>query len=112
MMRIVKAFGHSIDGVREAIANHTAFRQELIITTVLVPLAIWLGQNGVERSILIGTLLIILIVELVNSAIENTVDRIGNDKNILSKNAKDLGSAAVFIAIVNAVLIWILVLFQ
>lgn len=81
-MRIVKAFGHSIDGVREAIANHTAFRQELIITTVLVPIAIWLGQNGIERSILIGTLLIILIVELLNSAIESTVDRIGKDKHV------------------------------
>tara|TARA_Y100000588_G_C14232464_1_gene915876 strand:+ start:1229 stop:1564 length:336 start_codon:yes stop_codon:yes gene_type:complete len=111
-MRIVKAFRHSIDGVREAIVNHTAFRQELIITTVLFPIAIWLGQNGIERSILIGTLLIILIVELINSAIESTVDRIGKDKNILSKKAKDLGSAAVFIAIANAILMWILVLFQ
>ena len=60
-MRIVKAFRHSIDGVREAIVNHTAFRQELIVTTVLFPIAIWLGQNGIERSILIGTLLYAMI---------------------------------------------------
>ena len=79
---------------------------------MLVPLAVWLGQDGLERAILIGTLLIVLIVEIVNSAIESLVDRISTENHILSKRAKDLGSAAVLIAIVNMVLTWVLVLFQ
>lgn len=108
--RIFKATGYSIAGIWYALTHHTAFRQELIITVVLVPLAVWLGQDGLERAILIGTLLIVLIVEIVNSAIESLVDRISTEKHILSKRAKDLGSAAVLIAIVNMVLTWVLVL--
>ena len=92
--------------------SHTSFRQELIITVLLVPCALWIGGNGVEKALLISALTLVLLVELVNSAIETIVDRIGIENNELSKKAKDLGSAAVLISLVNVVVVWGLIVFD
>ena len=105
----ISAFRWSLSGFRAALGE-AAFRQELALFLVLAPLGFWLGDNGVERALLIGSLLLVFITELLNSAVEFTVDRIGTDLHPLSKYAKDLGSAAVFVALVNAVVIWALVL--
>ena len=82
---------------------------ELILVAVLSPVALWLGETGVERALLIGCLLLVLIVELLNSAIEATVDRISFENHRLAKRAKDIGSAAVMLSLVNAGLIWLLI---
>ena len=83
---------------------------ELVLLAVLTPLAFWLGDTGVERALLIGCLILVLIVELLNSAIEATVDRISFENHRLAKRAKDIGSAAVMLSLVNAGLIWLLIL--
>jgi len=98
-------------GLVAAIKHESAFRQELALVVVLTPLAVYFGQTNIERSILIGSLLLVLIVELLNSAIEAIVDRVGSEHHTLSGQAKDMGSAAVFISLVNVVLIWGLILF-
>ena len=108
--RIVRATRHSLAGLRSAIRGEAAFRQELILALILVPVAVWLGDNGIERALLIASLLIVLIVELVNSAIETVVDRIGTEFHDLSGRAKDLGSAAVFISLIAVPVVWGLVL--
>ena len=104
------AFHYSCAGLHAAYRHEDAFRQEVLLALVLVPLAIWLGEGAVERALLIGCVLLVLIVELINSAIEATVDRISLDRHPLAKRAKDIGSAAVMIALLNAVLVWALVL--
>jgi diacylglycerol kinase (ATP) len=83
----------------------------LLLVVILTPVACYLGGSGMERAVLIGVLLLVLIVEVLNSALEAVVDRFGDDRHELSKAAKDLGSAAVFIALVNVVVVWVLVLF-
>jgi diacylglycerol kinase (ATP) len=108
--RIGRAARHSIAGLRAAIEHEAAFRQELILFVVLAPLGAWLGHNGVERALLIGTLVLVLVVELLNSAIEAVVDRVGRQRHPLAGRAKDLGSAAVLAAVGLAVLTWVLVL--
>ena len=100
--RIVRAFSFSLQGLRAAYRKESAFRQELILAAVLLPLAVWLGRTGVERSLLIGSVLLLLIVELLNSAVEATVDRAGKDSDTLAGRAKDIGSAAVL----NALCTW------
>ena len=107
---LVKATGYSLTGLRAAVKHEEAFRQELLALVIVVPVALWLGVTGVERALLIGSCLLVLVVELVNSAIEAVVDRVGSERIELSGRAKDLGSAAVFGAIVLAVVVWILVL--
>mgnify|MGYP001254343429 FL=1 len=109
--RLFSALRNSIVGLKDAMIHHPAFRQEVVIVAVLIPFAIWLGENGLERAILIGVLLIVLIVELINSAIETVVDRISTEKHKLSKQAKDLASAAVLIALLSVLLVWGLILF-
>ena len=104
--RVLRAFGYSLKGLRAAYRKESAFRQELILALVLVPLGGWLGHNGVERSLLIGSVLLVLIVELLNSAVEATVDRGGKDWDKLAGRAKDMGSAAVLIALFNLLLVW------
>jgi diacylglycerol kinase (ATP) len=104
--RVVRAFGYSLKGLRAAYTKESAFRQELILTVVLVPLALWLGRNGIERVLLIGSILLVLIVELLNSAVEATVDRGGKDWNTLAGRAKDMGSAAVLIALLLVAVTW------
>ena len=108
--RIAKASRYTFSGLRDALRHHTAFGQELVLGIILTPIAIWLSDEGLERAMLLGSLMLVLIVELVNSAIETTVDRIGTERNELSARAKDLGSAAVFVSLINVPLIWGLVL--
>ena len=110
LRRVWNAFHYSRAGLHAAYRHEDAFRQEVLLALVLVPLAIWLGEGAVERALLIGCVLLVLIVELINSAIEATVDRISLDRHPLAKRAKDIGSAAVMIALLNAVLVWVLVL--
>ena len=108
--RIVRAARHSLAGLRSAAVGEAAFRQELVLAAPLTPLALWLGDNGVERALMVGVLLIVLIVELVNSAIEAVVDRVGDEPHELSGRAKDLGSAAVFVSLIAVPVVWGLVL--
>jgi diacylglycerol kinase (ATP) len=110
IMRIVGAMRNSFAGLAGAVRGEDAFRQELALAAILVPLAFWVGRSGFERALLIGSVLLVLIVELVNSAIEATVDRISLEIHPLAKRAKDLGSAAVLLALVCAGATWLLVL--
>ncbi len=109
--RLRRALRCSYVGLTTAYRNEEAFRQELVVCLILTPVACWLGDTGMERALLVGSLLILLIVEILNSAVEAVVDRIGLEHHELSGLAKDLGSAAVFLAIVQIVVIWFLVLF-
>jgi diacylglycerol kinase (ATP) len=108
--RMLRAFGASLRGLAGAFRDEAAFRQELALAAVLVPLALWLGHSGVERALLIGPIVLTLIVELVNSAIEATVDRIGFERHALAGLAKDIGSAAVLVSFVLLAAVWALVL--
>ncbi len=110
--RIVRAFSYSAKGLRAAYKKESAFRQELILAVVMLPLAVWLGKTGVERSLLIGSVLLVLIVELLNSAVEATVDRGGKNWDKLAGRAKDMGSAAVLIALLLLAATWGLILFD
>ena len=109
--RLFHSLIYSVDGLKSAVTNQVSFVLELAIGALLLPIAIWLGQSGLEIALMISVLMLVLIVELINSAIETTVDRISMDNNVLSKNAKDMGSAAVFLALINVPLVWSLVLF-
>ncbi len=108
--RLVLACGASARGLAGVFRREAAFRQELALAVVVIPLGLWLGRTGVERALLVAPVLNILIVELVNSAIEATVDRIGLERHALSGLAKDIGSAAVFLSLVLAGAVWLLVL--
>jgi diacylglycerol kinase (ATP) len=108
--RVISATRNSVAGFAEALRCEDAFRQELVLATVLVPLAFWVGMSGFERALLVGSVLLVLIVELLNSAVEATVDRISFDNHRLAKRAKDIGSAAVMLSLANAGLIWLLIL--
>ena len=110
LARIFRAAHCSKLGLRAAFIHEQAFRQELLLCCVLAPLGLWLGKGGVEKSLLLGSLLLVLIVELLNSAIEAVVDRIGAERHELSGRAKDLGSAAVTLALVQVVAVWLLLL--
>lgn len=112
LKRILLAATYSWAGLCAAWKNEAAFRQEVLLLGVLVPLGLWLGDDGVERALLIGSLLLVLMVELLNSAIEAVVDRFGTERHELSGRAKDLGSAAVLIALINVAVIWGLVLYD
>ena len=111
LRRIINAAGYSMRGFKAAFKHESAFRQELALVVVLTPLAVYFGQTNIERSILIGSLLLVLIVELLNSAVEAIVDRVGSEHHTLSGQAKDLGSAAVFVSLANVALVWGLILF-
>ncbi len=109
LARIARATGYSFKGLRAAFANEEAFRQEVLVVVILSPLALWLGRTAVERALLIGSLLLLLIVELLNSAVEAAIDRIGPERHELSGRAKDLGSAAVFVALVLTGTVWLFI---
>lgn len=104
--RIIRATRYSVQGFAHAWRQEAAFRQEFVLTLLLLPVALWLGQSPLERLMLIACCLLVLIVELLNSAIEATVDRFGNEHHELSGRAKDLGSAAVFVSLVIVVAVW------
>ena len=110
--RVVRAFRYSLKGLKAAYRKESAFRQELILAVVLAPLALWLGRTAVERSLLMGSVLLVLIVELLNSAVEAAVDRGGKDWDELAGRAKDMGSAAVLLALLLVLAIWGLVLWD
>ncbi len=109
-LRIIKAFGYSLAGLKAAWLNEAAFRQEVLLCIILIPFAFLLGNNGLERALLISCIILVLITELLNSAIEALADRISSEQDILIKRAKDIGSAAVFIALCYTILVWGLVL--
>jgi diacylglycerol kinase (ATP) len=109
-VRLSRAFGSTFRGFAAAWREEEAFRQECLLAAVVVPLGLWLGANGVERALLVGPMFLVLAIELVNSAVEATVDRIGLERHPLSAIAKELGSAAVFVAFALLALNWILVL--
>jgi len=108
--RLANAFTYSVAGTLAAFKHEDAFRQEVILSAVLIPLAIYLGQTVIEQALMIASILLIIIVELLNSSVEATVDRISVKRHKLSKRAKDIGSAAVFFSLVNAAVIWFLIL--
>lgn len=110
LRRIFNAWGWSLQGLRAAFHHEAAFRQEVMALVVLVPLGLWLGRSGTDRALLAGSLLLVPIVELLNSAIEAVVDRVGPEHHELAGRAKDLGSAAVLLAIAVAMLTWFLIL--
>jgi len=110
MTRVLRALGASLRGLTGAFRDEAAFRQELAFAAVVIPLGLWLGRSGIERALLIAPVLLILVVELVNSAIEATVDRIGFERHALAGLAKDIGSAAVLMSFVLLAAVWLLVL--
>ena len=108
--RLVNAFGYSIAGTLAAFKHEDAFRQEVVLALVLTPVALFFGETAIDQALMISSLLFIIIVELLNSSIEATVDRISVKHHKLAKRAKDIGSAAVFFSLINAALIWFLLL--
>ncbi len=109
--RLINATGYSWAGLKAAWRKEEAFRQEGLLCAVLTPLALWLGHSAVERSLLIGSLLLIGIVELLNTGIEAAIDRIGPERDTLSGRATDIGSASVFMALLFAGVVWLRILF-
>ena len=105
--RLLNATRNSLAGLVEAVRHENAFRQELILAAIFLPLAFWVGDGAIERALLIGAVLLVLIVELLNSAIEATVDRISFENHRLAKRAKDLGSAAVLLSLATAAAVWL-----
>lgn len=110
LRRVLNAAGYSWAGLAAAFKHEDAFRQELFLALLLVPLAVYLGETGIERALMIAAVLGVLIVELLNSAVEAAVDRISLDHHLLIKRAKDMGSAAVMLALINVIVTWGLVL--
>jgi len=110
LVRVWNAFFYSMDGLTAAFKHEDAFRQEVFLALLLIPLALVLGETGIERALMIGAVLLVLIVELLNSAVEAAVDRISLEHHLLIKRAKDMGSAAVMIALINVAVVWVLVL--
>jgi len=108
--RLRAATVYSVEGLRACFASEEAFRLEIMLAVVLTPLAFWLGDSPAERGLLLIAIVLVLLVELLNSAIEAVVDRIGLEYHALSKKAKDIGSAAVFISLVSFVVLWVAVL--
>lgn len=110
LKRIINAFYFSIAGLKAAWKHEEAFRQEVLLFLVAIPLALWLGETIVEKLLLIGSVLLVLLFELVNSAIEAVVDRVGLERHELSGRAKDIGSAVVMLSMVWTAIVWIFIL--
>jgi len=108
--KLYKATGYALMGLVTAFRKERAFQQEIIAIIILAPLALWLGKNGIERALLLGSLLLVLIVELVNTAVETLVERISPEWHELSGHAKDIAGAAVLLCIITALVTWVLVL--
>lgn len=112
LTRIYKAAGYTVKGLTAAWNNEAAFRQESVVAVIAIILAFWLDVGAIARILLICSVVLVLIVEVINSAIEAVVDRIGSEFHALSGRAKDMGSAAVFLTILMALFVWITVLWQ
>lgn len=110
LTRLFNALGYSRDGLAAAWKHEAAFREEVLLLLVAVPLALYFGQDGLARALLIGSILLVLIVEILNSGLEAIVDKASPEKHELAKRAKDMGSAAVLLALVNAAVVWACVL--
>ena len=110
--RIVHAARNSVNGLHAAYTGESAFRQETWLAVVMLPLSVWLGRSAVEIALLAGTVLLVLIVELLNSAIEAVVDRVSFDWHDLSKRAKDIASAAVLLSLLLCAGVWLMVIAQ
>lgn len=108
--RLWRAFGYSAEGLGAALKNEDAFRQELILAVILIPVAWFCHVPGFAKAVMIASVMLVLIVELLNSAIEAVVDRISLENHQLAKRAKDMGSAAVLLSLVNVVIVWLVVL--
>ncbi|MFT6067349.1 MAG: diacylglycerol kinase (ATP) [Methylophilaceae bacterium] len=108
--RLLNAFGYSLEGFKAAFKHEDAFRQEVFFAVVLIPLAFFLEAEALHRVLMIGSVFLVLIVELLNSAVEAAVDRVSIERHALAKRAKDIGSAAVFVALTNVVMTWGLIL--
>jgi diacylglycerol kinase (ATP) len=111
LARVWNALFYSVDGFRAAFQHEDAFRQEVILAAILIPASFFLSQDNLGRALMIGSVMLVLIVELINSAIEATVDRISLENHRLAKRAKDLGSASVLLSLLLVVVVWGLVLF-
>jgi diacylglycerol kinase (ATP) len=109
---IQNAVIYSWAGLKTAWNNEMAFRTEVIVIAIMMPIGIWIGENAVHWALLIGSSLLVLITELLNSAVENVVDRIGTEHHSLSKQAKDLGSAAAAVSMLTAVMVWGLIAYE
>jgi diacylglycerol kinase (ATP) len=109
LVRLVRAFGFSLEGLGSSLKHEAAFRQEAILAALLVPLSFWLPVTPLEQVILISSVLLILIVELLNSGLEAAVDDISLEKRELAKRAKDMGSAAVLLSLLNAAFCWLII---
>lgn len=110
LVRLWNATGYSRDGLRAAWKNEAAFREEVLLAAIAIPLALYLGKTGVDRALLVGSIILILIVEILNSALEAVVDKASPETHELAKRAKDMGSAAVMLVLLNAAVIWLCVL--
>jgi diacylglycerol kinase (ATP) len=110
LARLRNALGYSLQGLRAAFVHEDAFRQEVLLAAILAPAALVLPASGLGRALMIGSVLLVLIVELLNSAVEAAVDRISFEDHRLAKRAKDIGSAAVFVSLINVAVVWLLVL--
>lgn len=110
LRRLINALGYSRDGLLAAWHGEAAFRQEILLAAVTLPLTLYFGHNGIERALLIGSVLLVLVVEIINSAIEAVVDKASPEKSELARRAKDMGSAAVLLSLINAAAVWACVL--
>jgi len=111
LFRFVKAAEYSWHGFKATYRYEEAFRQEVWLSIILTPIAFWIADNGIELALLLGSLILVFITELLNTAVEATVDRISLEKNELSGRAKDIGSAAVFCALSNVAIVWACIIF-
>lgn len=112
LRRILNALGYSLEGFKAAFKHEDAFRQEVLLAVVMIPSGIYLGNNTIEQALLVASILLVLIVELLNSAIEAAVDHTSTDHHALAKRAKDIGSAAVLLALSVVIVVWGLILFN
>ena len=106
-VHLLRAFGYSMAGLRAAFVHESAFRQELFLCAVAIPLGLWLGENAVERVLLVGSLLLVLALELLNTALESAIDLISPERHELAKRSKDAGSASVFVSLMLAGFAWL-----
>jgi diacylglycerol kinase (ATP) len=111
LRRLINAFGYSMDGFKAAYQHEDAFRTEVLLAIVFIPLAFYLGNSAIARAMMLASVFLAVIVELVNSAIEATVDHTSLEKNMLAKRAKDIGSAAVLLSLINLAIVWGLLIF-
>ncbi|WP_353285488.1 diacylglycerol kinase [Wolbachia endosymbiont (group A) of Andrena helvola] len=110
IIRLIKAIQYSCEGIKSAFISEIAFRQELLLFIVCVSILFVLDVSNLERAVMISSLFLVLIVEIINTAFETTIERISSEQHILSKKVKDLGSAAVFLSLINFLITWMIIL--